>query len=457
VLPEPGRFAGRAALAALVLALAWLGFHAWQAADFVLTPIGGRPPLAPLYAAFAAQLAPLPALAALGLLSAFALAGRRLARLRRVPGLLALVAFALAFRLAVHGVRTPELPGRELATYAGEEVLYDAARVSSARSFLASYAQLQPELSLHGRTKPPGFALAYHALGRALGGEPLVQAGALRRAGLLFTLLASLVVVPVYGLARAVALGEEQARSAAALAAVLPASVLYGAVTLDAVFATLAAGALVLTAREAAAPSRALRAGLGLLLCATSMLSYSAALLGLLCGLLLLLDPRRSPPARLGALAEVGAAFALPLLLLAALTGFDAWECFANARRLNAAAMAQITGRDLGSLSVWLYASLGNTLAPLLYLGPLLLAGLAALRLRALAPGLRSLALAGLASFGVACFGGLHLMETERILLYLLPVPAVLAAAAPGLPVAATFFALGLQAIASEALLATIW
>ncbi len=446
----PGRFAGRLALAALALALAWLAFRAWQAPDFVLTRLGPLAPLAPLYAGFAPRLAPGPAALALGMLAAAALAAPRLARLRRAACLLALVAFAASFRLAVHAVRGPELPGRELATYAGEEVLYDAARVTSVASFLASYARLQPELSLHGRTKPPGFALLYHGLGAS-------PARGLAALGTLFTLLASLVVIPVYGLARAVGLGEAQARASAALAAVLPASVLYGAVTLDAVFATVAAGATALAAREAAAPARARRAGLGLLLALAAMLSYSAALLGLLCGLLLLLDPRRPPRARLGALAELGACFALPLLLLGALTGFDAWECLGNARRLNAAAMARITGRDLGSLPVWLYASLGNLLAPLLHLGPALLAGLAGLRLRQQGPGVRTLARAGLAALAVACFGGLHLMETERILLYLLPLPAVLAAAGAGLPARATFLALGLQAIAAEALLTTIW
>lgn len=393
---------------------------------------------------------PAPAALALGLLAAAALASNRLPRPGRTPCLLALVGFAAAFRLAVHAVRAPELPGRELATYAGEEVLYDAARVTSVGGFLASYARLQPELSLHGRTKPPGFALLYHGLGAAPG-------AGLRAPGALFTLLASLVVIPVYGLARAVALDPGRALRAAALAAVLPASVLYGAVTLDAVFAPLAAGALVLAAREAAAPARARRAGLGALLAAAAMLSYSAAVLGLLCGLLLLLDPRQPLRARIRAVLEVGAGFALPLLLLGALTGFDAWECFANARRLNAASMARITGRDLGSLPVWLYASVGNLLAPLLHLGPVLLAGLLGLRARALGPGARTLARAGLAATGVACFGGLHLMETERILLYLLPLPAVLAAAAPGPPARATFLALGLQAIASEALLYTIW
>jgi hypothetical protein len=139
------------------------------------------------------------------------------------------------------------------------------------------------------------------------------------------------------------------------------------------------------------------------------------------------------------------------------LTGFDAWACFAAARRLNAALMAEAVGLDWRAPGVLLYAAAGNLLAFLIDLGPAILAGWLLLPIRRLGPVERVLAAAFAVTLAAACFSGLYVMETERIFLFLTP-PAALLALLPGSfrPRAAALLA-GAQAIVMEITLFTLW
>ncbi|MGD8376644.1 MAG: hypothetical protein PVF68_10935, partial [Acidobacteriota bacterium] len=333
---------------AAVLAIAWFAFHSWKQPNFILIPIEKHLPLAPLYAFFMPGANALAILAVL-VLGAAILTWRRVSRIDTRLFLLFVLGFAFTFRLAVHAGREGALPGVELGIPHGEEVIYDVPRIESTAAFLRDYTSLQPELSLHGRTKPPGFALLLYGLVRLVGSGWTTL-------GVTLTFLGSLLVVPAYFL-RAPAEDDSRGRDAALLVAVGPAAVLYGAVTLDGVFAVVAGIVMALTLREAARP-HPLHAGLlGVALFTAMMLSYSAFLLLVFVFLFLGWRRWRQPVLLVTHVSLVLGTLLLPFVLLYGITGFDGWECFQVARSLNTRSMSFVTGRELGGLEVWLYTS----------------------------------------------------------------------------------------------------
>jgi hypothetical protein len=437
------------AAATAVLAAAARAFYLWRAPTYVLTPYRYLTPLPPLYAFYAPVvsvrlLAPLAVLAAILLVARVLPAGRE--------GWFLLFAFlaAAGLRFSVHAIRSLDPPGGEFRVHPGEEIVYDAGRIASPLDFLRDYSAIQPGLSLHGRHYPPGFALLLWALLKTCGGSP---AGL----GSILTCLAALVVLPGYALGRRLRDRPEDGRAAALGLATMPGLVLFGAVSLDAVYAVAAAGVAALLVAEIRSPARGSRIALGLGLAGAMLLSYSTFVLGLFALLALLLDRALAPRRALGHLAEVLAAFALPYLLLYLYPGFDAVAAFSNARRLNTEMMSGIVGKPLGSLPVWGYLSIGNLLAVLLSLGPALAASWLLLarhrfgRREAIVAGSFALTLAA------ACAAGLYQMETERILLYLAPLGVALAVLPEDFPPRLAAALSALQAIAAEVLLETLW
>lgn len=454
--PGVRSFVAATAGIAVALVLAWIAFASWREPGFVLTSFQGTPPVAPIYGFFDPR-ATLWSLAALAILALLAGAMKWLGRHRPGPAwvVTALVVLAFGFHLTVHAARSGDLPGRELATYAGETVLFDALRIESASVFLDRYAEIQPSLSLHGRTKPPGFALLYHALLHTVGRRLDVL-------GVLFTLLGSLLVWPTFTLARALGPRRSEddpdvlAWGAAALAATAPAAVLFGAVSLDAVFALVAAVAFALVAVERLEPRLWRRLTLGLVLSGALLLSYSALPAMLLCGLGLGWFPRRRP-GRLGLdLLQVGVTVVGSQALLAVSTGFDPWRTFFQARALNAASMTEMIGRDVTSWDVWLYATPGNLLAFLLFLGPAVLAGWVWLPWGESTAETRALAVALGVTLLVVSAGGLYLLETERILLFLVPPAAALAVRGRGVSIPFAVAVTGATALLFEVFLFTL-
>ena len=435
--------------AAAMLAIAWWAFHHWREPNRVLTLHQGRPPLAPLYA-FWEPAWTWHAFAALAVLGLLVLAWRAIPERREALFVLTILAAAIAFRFLVHAAPHGALPGGQLRLYPGEDIIFDAARIESPWAFLRDYTTIQPRLSLHGRTHPPGFALMHYGLLRLLGDD-------VYRIGSFLTCVASLIVIPGYGLGRALRGRPRDGRACATLLAVLPGAVAFGAVTLDAVFAGVAATAYLCLLAELRRPRPAARFLLGLTLFAAMMLSYSAFVVGLFCLCALVLDGWRRPFDGAFRLAQVALAFLLPFGALYLVTGFDPWACFTAARRLNAALMAEAVGLDWRTPGVLLYAAAGNLLAFLIDLGPAILAGWLLLPVRRLGPLEKPLAAAFAVTLVVACGAGLYFMETERIFLFLAPQAALLALIPGSFRPRAAGLLAGAQAIVMEISLFTLW
>jgi hypothetical protein len=435
--------------AAAALALAWWGFHHWKEANRVLTPHQRRLPLAPLYAFWQPEWTGW-AVAAAVLLIAAVLAWRAIPEGRERLFLVFALAVSIGFRFLVHAAPGGELPGRQLRLYPGEDIIYDAARITSPREFLRDYTTLQPRLSLHGQHQPPGFALFDYFLLKVLGDDVVLV-------GSVLTVLAGLIVLTGYGIGSRLRGRPGDGRACAMLLAVLPSTVAFGAVTLDGVFAVVAALVYLVLLVEIARPRPFTPFLLGVLLFLAMMLSYSAFLVGLFCAVALALFGWRRPLALSIRLLQVAAAFLLPFLLLHVFSGFDAWTCFANARRLNTALMAETVGLDWHTLPVRAYTAAGNLLAFLIDLGPAVLAGYCLLPFRRLGPAERRLGLAFVTTLAVACCGGLYFMETERIFLFLAPLAVLLAVIPDGFRPRAAAFLAGAQAIVMAVTLNTLW
>ena len=187
------------------------------------------------------------------------------------------------------------------------------------------------------------------------------------------------------------------------------------------------------------------------------MLSYSTFIMGFFVASTLILERFRRPRACAVHLVQILAGFLLPFVWLYLYHGFDAVACFTSARELNTAIMRQAVGQPLTGVAVWLYASVGNVLAFLIYLGLPVVGSWFRLPRQGLTPVARVFAGGFFLAFGVACFGGIYLMETERVLLFLVPGATVLAVLSPGFRPAAAVLLVGLQAIAMDLLLFTLW
>jgi hypothetical protein len=103
--------------------------------------------------------------------------------------------------------------------------------------FLRGYVALMPELALHNKTHPPGGTLFLWGVERLFGPGPAPATWAVMA-------LAALVVWPAYRLA-ADLLGARAAVLAAAIAALLPAFMIYAATSMDALFAVALGWAIV--------------------------------------------------------------------------------------------------------------------------------------------------------------------------------------------------------------------
>jgi hypothetical protein len=435
--------------AALVLSLAWTLFSFWRPATFVLTSFGSWPPVVPLFA-FLVPSATVWVLLAAGVIAAGYWLTTRLDRFSRTAFIALAFTFSAALSLSVHAVRLGTLPGAELMLFKGEEILEDARAAKSVSALLHTYTDRQATLSLHGRTKPPGFAVMYRAM-------LAVLPNSLALLGTMLTLIASLLVLPVYFLAHQLDGDEKRARAAALVAAAAPPAVMFGAVSLDAVFGTVAAGAFALTAWELANPSAARRVAIGLAIFIMLMLSYSGFVAGLLCVGWLALERIRQPRAFARTVLDIAVAAAASFLVLALVTGFNAWTCFANAVHLNSELMTGVIRKPIHSFAVWSYASVGNPLAFAIVLGPALVGPLALLRRSDLTGRARTLAWAASAMFALACFGGTYLMETERILLFFLPIIAALVVRPVELELRSMVTLSAVTALAFELALFTFW
>jgi hypothetical protein len=149
------------------------------------------------------------------------------------------VAFGLAVVIAL--IRGPDDLAASLRGPLGYQASVAFVDRLGPHSFVERFTSLAPRLSLHARTHPPGPVLFLWAASALLRGN-------LTAVGLSITLIGSLAAVPVYFFARAM-YGFRTARIAVALFITVPGVLLFSATSLDAVFMTVSAVALMALAR----------------------------------------------------------------------------------------------------------------------------------------------------------------------------------------------------------------
>lgn len=259
--------------------------------------------------------------------------------------------------------------------------------------FIDHFAELVPLLPVHPSGHPVGATLAFWGLDRLTGGSGGSAAALL--------VIGSVAVAPVLWLGRALC-DEQVARRAVVLFALAPITLLYGATSYDAAFATVGAVCawLLVTRRVALGAAAAAVA---------FMLSYALALVPLWAALAL--------GRRAGLRAAVACALATlaTLLLLWLAFGYDP---IGAVRATHAAYERGIGGRR----PQW-YWVIGGPAAFLIVLGPLLAERLLHGAERAVA-GARAL----LACLVLAAVSGVMEAEVERIWQFAVPLAAVSAA-----------------------------
>jgi hypothetical protein len=326
----------------------------------------------------------------------------------------------------------------------------------------STWVARQPELSLHGRTHPPGAVSLLSALSSVCGGN-------LTAVCLAVVLLGAAGIVPLHAWAREHG-SEAGARRAVLLWLTVPSVLLYGATCMDMVFALpllvggwLLFGALDAGDRPAVGPAwrLAARAGAGgLALGAGGLFTFSTV--ALLLAVALAAVPRIRRGGRAARVARetlaVAAASGLIVLLAARAFGFGWLDGLREAARIDAAEWPAWS-----SAGYFAMTRLMDVLDPAVLAGAGIAATWIALLRRGVPadPALATLARAAAAALGLLFAAGAYKIgETGRIFLFLLPAAVLPVAkvleeddAGTALVAAAGF----VQAIVMEAVLDTRW
>ncbi|HEX4307773.1 MAG TPA: hypothetical protein VHZ54_17185 [Solirubrobacterales bacterium] len=293
--------------------------------------------------------------------------------------------------------------------------------------FLSHFPEITPNLPIQAQGHPPGLLLAIHYLGL----ETPAGLAAL-------TIVVGALATPLlYLLARGLA-GEREARAAALLFVFVPTSLLYGATSADALFATLG----VLAAAGLLAHRSTIRVlGAGALALATF---FSYALLAVGAWAALVRWRREGVGAALRFAVLCAAVLVATFVILDLLTGFD---LIAAIRATDARYREGIA--RLRPYAFWFF---GSPAAFVLMLGPV--AWYAARSLAAK----EATAIALAVVIAISVLAGYTKAETERIWLFLVPFACLAAARSlsarrlPAVLVAATA-----QAVLVEIFLFTKW
>ena len=338
----------------------------------------------------------------------------------------------------------------------------DVPRFHGQAEVWSTWVARQPELSLHGRTHPPGAVSLLFALRTLCGGN-------LTAVCLTVVLLGALAILPLHAWARE-HLSEAGARRAVLLWATVPSVLLYGATCMDMVFALplVAAGWLLFGAldageRPAGGPAWRLSARAaagGVALGLGGLLTFSAV--ALLLAVALAAVPRIRRGGRAARTARetlaIAAGSGLIVLLAARACGFGWLDGLREAARIDAAEWPAWS-------SAGYYAM--TRLMDLLDIAVLAGAGIAAtwiaLARRGVpgAPALTILSRATALALGLLFAAGAYKIgETGRIFLFLLPAAVLPVAKAldedgPGTAIVAASGVV--QAIVMEAVLDTRW
>lgn len=217
----------------------------------------------------------------------------------------------------------------------GADYYVDVERFSSPADIWRHYVARQESLSLHGRTHPPGALTLLWVLDRATGG----RAGGV---SLAVVLISTLGLIPMFVWARCF-LSERGARAAVILWTLTPAVALYGATSLDMVFAVplMAAGALFAMALTRTGSAGRLpwllAAAAGFFLALGFLFTFSAAVLAATWVATMLLLPRQIRRHGFAVLITAGATCVFALALVTTLTGLDLVDSLRVAMSLDAA------------------------------------------------------------------------------------------------------------------------
>lgn len=293
--------------------------------------------------------------------------------------------------------------------------------------FLSHFTEISPRLPIQAQGHPPGLLLTLHYLGidTAAGMAAL-------------TIVVGALAIPLLYLLGRELVAEAEARAAALLFVFVPTSLLYGATSADALFATL--GVLAAVGLLARRPAHRVLGAAALALAA--FFSYALLAVGAWSALVRWRREGLGAALRLGALCA--AVLVVAFVVLDLLTGFD---LIAAIRATDARYREGIA--RLRPYAFWFF---GSPAAFVLMLGPI--AWFAARSL--VAKEATAVALATV--IAVSVLAGYTKAETERIWLFLVPFACLAAARAlPRRWLAPVLVAGAAQAVLIEIFLATKW
>jgi hypothetical protein len=355
--------------------------------------------------------------------------------------------------------------GAAMRVYPEEDYWHDLPEVKNPLSFLARFTYLQNHhrLSLHGREHPPGYTIYLWAVTRIAGESSHWAACSVLLAG-------STGLIPLYILTRRL-FGTDVASRWLVLYPAVPSVTMFAISSSDWFFAALMAWSLWLAIEALLARSPFLAVFAGLFAGLTATFSFAEGFIGMLVGTFALIQWASRPGSAVGRqLACIAAGLLSWYGLLRWGFGFDWFECLGFTHHWH----QYVVEREIGRLTpvVWLYTSVANLLAFAWYLGIPVVAG-AVLSLRATfridfraIPARRQFEWAIWLTFALMAFGGIFILEVERIWLFMVgPVLAISCGAMPDFESPErqsrwmTILAgvMALQCIVYESLLFTIW
>ncbi len=188
--------------------------------------------------------------------------------------------------------------------------------------FLRYFDEIRPDLSMHGRTHPPGAILLLWAFWPVTGGNALCIAT-------LMVVLASFTVIPMYMFTRDLA-GRDAALTCASLYVVVPTVVLYNATSMNAVYALFGVTTIWLFYKAMDGVKLRYASLMGLAFALTFFMSYDMANLGTYFAVVFLFgifDPSRKRRTVV-ATALAAATFVAFYLALYLTTGFNVVTSF---------------------------------------------------------------------------------------------------------------------------------
>lgn len=265
--------------------------------------------------------------------------------------------------------------GTEFLVYENEDVIFDVPKIGNTLDFLRDYPEKMLSLSLHGSHFPPGYVLLMKGIASLGGYSEMTSIKAhIGLFGWFILILGSTAVVPLYLIIRRL-FDSGMALASSVIFILIPNSVIFGAVSMDALFAAFALWPvwfLVKAMNNKGDLFNPFMAGILLALC--TFLSFSGLALGLFLFLLILSKMRGTrgkiwQGVRL--IFFILSGFACLALFLWIAFGFNFLETFLKARELEARLMSNVAARLHGKSTsrLWLYTTWGNFLAFAIFTG----------------------------------------------------------------------------------------